>query len=169
MKKNQILTLLISCLALLGCSQAKSASFGIYLLSEEMRTDQFQVAGLESLALQDKPLISSADIVSYDQATHEITLTPAAFQRVQSLYKLPVDVDGLPFVVCVGDERIYRGAFWTPVSSLSYDGVFILQPMGQDNRITLLAGYPSHQLFSGPDPRSDPRIMGALAAEGKLK
>jgi hypothetical protein len=169
MKKNQILILLISCLAILGCSRAQAEPFGIYLLREEMPTNRFQAARLEGLALQDKPVISSDDIVSYDQATHEITLTPAAFQGVQSLYKLPVDVDGLPFVVCVGDERIYRGAFWTPLSSLSYDGVFILQPMSQDNHITLLAGYPSHQIFSGLDPRSNPRIMRALAAEGKLK
>jgi hypothetical protein len=97
-------------------------------------------------------------------------LTPEALARVQQVFPTPVRVGGIPFVVCVGRERIYAGAFWTPVSSLSFDGVVILQPFATDETtIQISLGYPAASFFAGQDPRSDPRVMQALTAAGKLK
>ena len=86
--------------------------------------------------------------------------------RVRALFEPPVPTGGVPFVMTANGERIYAGAFWTMLSSLSYDGVVILDPlplssvMPGDLRITL--GYPAPELFTGEDPRSDPRILEAL-------
>jgi hypothetical protein len=99
-----------------------------------------------------------------------LELTDAAYRRIQALFVTPVKVSGLPFVVCVGAERIYTGAFWTPLSSLSYDGVVILQPLSTDTKhIQIELGYPAPEAFTGNDPRADPRITHALEVAGKFK
>ena len=83
---------------------------------------------------------------------------------------MPVKVDGIPFVVCVGEQPIYAGAFWTPLSSLSFDGVVIMQPFDTDGTtIRIVLGYPGQDAFTGSDPRADDRVMKALEAAGKLK
>ena len=153
-----------------GCTASDQKEFGIYLLNEDMPTDQFQAADLDDLELVDQPVISTADINSYTQETHAIELNEDAYQRIQDLFLLPVDVDGMPFVVSVGGEPVYRGAFWTPASSLIYDGVTIMEPFASDSTIiNLELGYPSTDFASGIDPRSDARIMEALDAAGKLR
>ena len=97
-------------------------------------------------------------------------LTQDAFQRIQDLFLLPVDVDGMPFVVSVGGDPVYGGAFWTPASSLIFDGVTIMEPFAQGSTtIRLELGYPSTEFVSGIDPRSDARIMEALETAGKLR
>ena len=93
------------------CTISDPKEFGIYLLRDDIPTDQFQEADLNNLELLDKPVISTADIISYSQATHAIELSKEAYQRIQDLYLLPVDVDGMPFVVSVDGEPIYGGAF----------------------------------------------------------
>lgn len=153
-----------------GCCLAARQEFGIYLLRGDMRTVQFQASDLDALELQEEPIIGTVDIVSYSQATHEMELTAEAYERVQQLFSMPVDVDGLPFVVRVGRERIYRGAFWTPASSLIFEGVIIMEPFATDSRtVALSLGYPSPEAFTGTDPRSDARILESLEKSGKLK
>ena len=153
-----------------GCTPFGQKDFEIYLLRDDMPTDQFQAAELNDLELLDQPVISTADIVSYTRATHAIELQQDAYQRIQDLYLLPVDVDGMPFVVSVGGEPIYRGAFWTPASSLIFDGVTIMEPFASDTTtIRLELGYPTEEFASVIDPRSDARIMEALDAARKLR
>ena len=83
---------------------------------------------------------------------------------------MPVRVDGIPFVVCVGEERIYSGGFWTPLSSLAYDGVIIMQPWDTNQTtIYISLGYPAPEAFTRNDPRADPRVMDALEQANKLK
>ena len=143
--------------------------FAIFLLKNEMTGGEAQKARLDALALGEG-IISTQDIVSYSRASHEIDLTPEAYARVQALFKLPVQVTGIPFVVCVGNERIYAGAFWTPLSSLSFDGPFILQPFARDQHtVRIDLGYPGAAAFTSQDPRSDPRIFQSLERAGKLK
>ena len=153
-----------------GCAPSDQKEFGIYLIRDDLPTDQFQAADLNDLELLDQPIISTADIISYSKATHAIELNNEAFQRIQDLFLLPVDVDGIPFVISVGGEPVYGGAFWTPASSLIFDGVIIMDPFAEDSTtIRLDLGYPSPEMVSGADPRSDTRIMEALEAAGKLR
>jgi hypothetical protein len=157
-------------IVVISCQQQTAKDFGIYLLAEDRPAIQLAEDDLKTITLQEQPVIGIDDIVAYDRLTHEIQLTGTAYQRVQELFPLPVRVDGIPFVVRVGDEPIYSGAFWTPLSSLSYDGVVIMQPIGsEDQTIRLALGYPSRLAFTGEDQRRDTRIIEVLSRAGKLK
>jgi hypothetical protein len=156
--------------AVMACQPPEPAGVSIHLLADDVPASELSSWDLAEIQLQEEPIVSSADIVSYSEGTHEIELTAEAYARIQQLFGLPVRVSGLPFVVSVGDERIYAGAFWTPASSLSFDGLVILQPFDPDRRLIRIAlGYPSPQAFSGRDPRPDERILRSLQAAGKLK
>ena len=155
---------------IVGCQREVASDFGIYLLAEDRPATQLADSDLTTLALQERPVIGLDDIVSYDRKSHVMQLTEAAYRRVQEVFPLPVRVDGIPFVVRAGGEPIYAGALWTPLSSLSFDGVIILQPFNENNtKIGLALGYPSPIVFTGEDPRADPRIIKALDYAGKLK
>jgi hypothetical protein len=170
MNRMLLFSLLVLIIGIVGCQQQTSTDFGIYLLAEDGPATQLVERDLNTIALQEQPVIGIKDIVSYDPNSHEMQLTGSAYRRVQELFPLPVRVDGIPFVVRVGDEPIYAGAFWTPLSSLSYDGIIIPQPFGdQEKKIGLALGYPGQLAFTGEDPRGDPRIMDALDKAGKLE
>jgi hypothetical protein len=164
-----LVTVGLAALILVGCASRSQPGFAIHLLSGEASTRDLSGTDIDELDLQEEPILSMDDFVAYHWADHEIELTGEAYKRIQDLYELPVRVDGLPFVVSVGSERIYAGAFWTPVSSLIFDGVIIGQPFDPDSRtITIGLGYPTTEAFAGPDPRSDERIQQSLEQAGKL-
>ncbi len=122
-----------------------------------------------SIRLGDEPggevALSIDDITAYDPATHEMSLTQEAAARLAALTP---PTSGLPFVVCVGSEAIYRGAFWPSYSSQSYDGVVIDPILAGQGAVRIELGYPSGGFFSGEDPRADRRILEALERAGKL-
>ena len=125
---------------------------------------------LNDLELQEEPILSVDDIITYSKNTHEIEVAAEAYERIQQLYSLPVEVRGMPFVVCVGRDPVYAGAFWTLASSLIFDGVVICQPFDRDEQVIRIElGYPTSEAFRGEDPRSDSRILQSLEAAGKLK
>jgi hypothetical protein len=123
---------------------------------------------LDEVPLEIDAFLTQDDILSYEAETHGFDLTPEAVARLEAL-TLPMS--GRAFVVKVGPDRIYAGAFWTPLSSLSFDGIVIkllpgLLREGHAYRVEL--GYPGSGFFTGPDPRADPRIMQALEQSGRL-
>lgn len=140
--------------------------FAIYLLAETLSPVEAAQADLRTLEREEEPILSSEDIVAYDWETHEITLTPAAIERIRAL-KVPTS--GIPFVVCVGREPIYQGAFWTAFSSQSYDGVVIETLRVEQGSMRIALGYPGPDFYQGQDPRSDGRILQALEEAGKRK
>lgn len=170
LKKAYLFFILVFALVTAGCQPGENGDFAIYLLAQDVASVELAKVDLNQLALEEKPIISAKDIVTYDQTTHEIELTQAAYARIQQIFPLPVKVDGIPFVVCVGEQPIYAGAFWTPLSSLSFDGVVIMQPFETDGTtIRIVLGYPGPDAYIGRDPRADERVMKALQAAGKLK
>ena len=108
-------------------------------------------------------VISDREIVSYNKTSHEIELTEAGVAKIEGLQ---VPVNGTGFVVKVEGEEIYRGAFWTPISSLPYNGV-VIETVVTDDSVKIEAGYPSSQ-FQGEDPRDNPKIFDYLSRLGKL-
>lgn len=155
---------------LAACKAEKENGFALYMVSGISDPRQVDRSELADIALEENPLITEADVISYNPETHQMELAEEAYARVISLFSLPVDVDGLPFVVVVDDEPIYSGAFYTPVSSLSYSGVVIMQPLGEKARtLSFGLGYPGADLFEGKDPRSDSRIINRLGMVNKLK
>jgi hypothetical protein len=144
----------------------KGEGFAIYLTQKNIPPAQMEA--LSHIDLSDQPIISVEDIIIYNAQTHEMKITPSAFDRVS---ELDVPVEGKSFMVCVDKEPIYWGAFWTPVSSISFDGVTIWKPYNpnQEQKIIVLElGYPSSSFYGGEDPRNNTKVLESLEKAGKL-
>ena len=160
--------------AVCGCARATPSAdttggFSIYLVTDPVSGQEAMDLDLGQLELEELPILSGDDIEAYDWGTHEIALTDPARERTASL-DVPVTT-GVPFVVCVGDERIYSGAFWVSWSSASFHGIVIdaLYASVDNHPIRIQPGYPeSPEFFEGEDRRSDPRILQSLSQAGKL-
>ena len=103
----------------------KGEGFAIYLTRDDIPPEKMEM--LSHVEIADQPIISIQDIITYNAQTHEIKLTDAAFERIS---RLEVPVRGKSFLVCVDKAPVYWGAFWTPISSISFDGVTIWKPLG---------------------------------------
>jgi len=148
-----------------GCAAPKGEGFAIHLTRED--TPPAEMAGLSHIEIADQPIINTSDVIAYSTTTHEIMLTSDAYDRVSNL---EIPVTGKSFVVCVDKKPIYWGAFWTPISSLSFDGVTIWKPLGTTGyeSITIELGYPSSSFYEGEDPRANITVMKSLEKAGKL-
>jgi len=148
-----------------GCTASKTEGFAIYLTKEDIPPAQLEA--LSYVEIADQPIISMEDIITYNAQTHESKLTDTSFERVS---QLEVPVRGKSFLVCVDKGPIYWGAFWTPVSSVSFDGVTIWKPLSSQEleAITLELGYPSSSFYSGEDPRNNAKVMKSLEQADKL-
>ncbi len=150
---------------------ANGEAFELYLVAD------VQIAGpdlmnydLEELPLADAPILVTDDITSYNWEYHIINLTDEAWQKILSIFSVGMPMSGVPFVILSHGERIYAGSFWTPLSSLSFDGVVILQPFDPTSpTLFITLGYPNAEVYTGVDPRSDPRLESALEEAGVLE
>ena len=162
-----IAVLLVSVLSPLlgGCGAPKGEGFAIYLTRDDVPPQKMEA--LSYVPLEEQPVLSLADIISYNAQTHEIKLNPPGFGRIAHLQ---VPVQGKSFMVCVDKSPVYWGAFWTPISSLSFSGVTIWQPLPTEALpvVTLSLGYPNESFYGGTDPRSNPDILKSLRKAGKL-
>jgi len=134
---------------------------GSYLLLSVMRPSGggFGIYLLESGEL----VISDIEIVSYNKTSHEIKLTDTGAAKIEGIH---VPLNGTDFVIKLEGEEIYRGAFWSPISSIPYHGATI-ETHVTDNTVKIQAGYPSSQ-FQGEDPRDNLKIFDYLSKLGKL-
>ena len=165
-----VLSWLLGAIFTVACRPAPSEGVAIFLLAQDIAPHDVANMDLDSLPLMAEPLLTSDDFVFYRADTHAIQLPASGCYKLRRAFPHPISVRGVPFVVCAGNERIYAGAFWTPLSSSSFDGIVIQQPcMMQEQTMRIELGYPSPSFFTGHDPRSDPRILSALRAAGKLK
>ncbi len=160
--------ILLACCMMLpcaGCSTPTEQGVAIYLTMGDVAPSAMEMLSHVDLAAE--PLISMDDIISYDASTHELTLTAEAFNRIAAL---EVPVSGKAFVVCVDGNPVYWGAFWTPISSLSFDGVTIWKPLGaeQSSTVQIQLGYPGPPPGESNDPRNSPIILAAFEQAGKL-
>ena len=159
--------LVMVCVLLLttGCHAPNHEGFAVYLTQGDVLPAA--MPALSHVDIAEQPVVSTSDIIAYDAETHEITLTAKAFGRISSL---EVPVGGKSFVVCVDRKPVYWGAFWTPISSISFDGVTILKPLSSHHPevIRLELGYPSPSLYRGEDPRNSTEVLESLERDGKL-
>ena len=163
-------SILLAILTIAGvaCNELPTESqkgFAIYLTREDIPSEKMEM--LSHVNIADYPIIYMQDIITYNAQTHEIKLTDTAFERIS---QLDVPVSGKSFIVCVDKAPIYWGAFWTPISSMSFDGVTIWKPLGslESNVITIELGYPSSSCYSGEDPRNNTEVLQSLEQSGKL-
>jgi len=165
------LAIVISCIFIIiitygsYITSTKGKGFTIYLTKKDIPPAQMEA--LSHVDVSDQPIISVKDIITYNAQTHEMKLTPRAFDLI---YELDVPVTGKSFMVCIDEEPIYWGAFWTPISSLSFDGVTIWKPYNnQEQKIIVLElGYPSPSFYNGEDPRNNRKVLESLEKDGKL-
>ena len=157
--------ILLAIFAACGCSAPSREGFAVYLTRADI--PPAQMPALSHIDVAEQPVIAMKDIVSYNAETHEMTLTTGAFDRIS---RLEVPVRGRSFVVCIDRQPTYWGAFWTPISSMSFDGVTIWKPLGQQESktIKLTLGYPSSSFYDGADPRNNAEVMESLRKAGKL-
>lgn len=164
---NVIFAVVIVCVLLIpgACSIPGPEGFAIYLTEGDIPPSKMPI--LSHVDLAEQPVISTKDIVSYNVITHEILLTAEAFDRVSSLH---VPVSGRSFMVCVDRQPIYWGAFWTLLSSQSFDGITIMKPLGSRDLkvIKIEPGYPSASYFNGEDPRNNLEVIRSLQQAGRL-
>ena len=140
---------------------------GIFYFASQLRgsTERFGIY----LSKNNGLVISDEDIVWYDMDSYEIKLTDEGIEKIQTL-KVESVTYGEPFAVKIGNQEIYDGSFWTPISSVSYCGIVIETLVNMtENTIKLEKGYPSSDFFEGIDPRNDPRILDHFQKLGKLK
>ena len=141
--------------------------FAIYLVDPELSAQDLSQTDLGELGLEDTPILSLDDVLTYTWETHEMTLTDAAYERIAGL-EVPT-APGIPFVVCVDGEPVYRGEFWASYSSAIYDGIAIdVLPAMNKQPLRLQLGYPGPDFFTGEDSRADARILEALQEADKL-
>ena len=158
-----MVTLLLTPLAFCGCQSAAGESFAIYLTKNKILAAQ--VPALNHIELADAPLISGDDIILYYRDTHEIELTPEAFERLKAF---TVPTFGEVFVVCVDKQPVYSGVFRVAWSSYLNQGVSITIPfLSKSNTIQL--GFLNLDDSPLEDPRSNLVIMESLEKSGKLK
>jgi hypothetical protein len=148
-----------------GCTSSKGEGFAIYLTKDDVPPAQMEA--LSHIDISEQPVISIKDIITYNAQTHEIKLTDTAFERIS---QMEVPVRGKSFLVCVDKAPQYWGAFWTPISSIAFDGVTIWKPFNtqQPKIITLELGYPSSSFYAGKDPRNNVTVIKSLEQAGKL-
>ena len=159
--------IVLACVILMpnGCSVPKHEGFAIYLTEGDIPPTQ--MPALSHIGIADQPIIGMSDIITYNAQTHELKLTQSAFKQIS---QLEVPTSGKSFIVCVDKNPVYWGAFWTPISSQSFDGVTIWKPYSSSAPyiVTLELGYPSSSFYGGEDPRNKPEIIRAFEKAGKL-
>jgi len=139
-----------------------STEFEIYLLKDALlTTTQAMKVPLDRLELVSKPFLSARDIKLYHWSTHEFDLHKRGDSVFQKMSVESYKSAGVPFVVVVGKQRIYLGAFWWPFSSS-------IPPV---TYITMSTPHPFLSpcpICRRPDLRSDQRIHDSLYQAGVL-
>ena len=144
----------------------QNEGFAIYLTKGDIPPSQMEALSYVDIA--DQPVISLDDIVSYNSTNHEITLTENGIKNITGLR---LGIYGESFLVCVNKSPIYWGAFWTPISSVSFSGITIEIPLLNSegsNTIKISLGYPAESFYHDEDPRNNAMVMESLRQAGKL-
>jgi hypothetical protein len=139
--------------------------FAIYLTAQDIPIQQMEA--LSHVELADTPLISAADIVSYNWNTHKITLSETGNEKLKSF---EVPISGKVFLICVDKAPVYWGAFYNPLSSYFPFGkpiIYAFPMLWESLEIKWEAMSGDSETIS--DPRSDPRILESLRQWNKLE
>ena len=155
-------------LALLACqnghdSTPVQASLGVYLTRDNVPPSTLEI--LSHVEPSAEPLFSIDDITSYTWSTHVLRISDRARHTLDTL---SVPVSGKSFCVCINRLPKYCGAFWTPISSMSFAGTTILMQKPMPDSLRIGRGYPTDCDSTMPDPRNNAEVEEALRSAGKL-
>ncbi len=168
--KKRIITIPIFiatiCIIFSNCNLSDSKSdesgeFAIFLLADSTISAVHAVTQLiDTLILEDQPLIAIEDVEQYKWSDHTLTLNTEN-DRLKAMESSTGKSLGIPFVITVGEERIYLGGFWYwyssympsfPYTSVSSKGLYIEKGVSDGTK----------------DVRNDDRIYQSLKAAGVL-
>jgi hypothetical protein len=155
-------------LFLFSCNHSTSddklaeGTFGIYLLQDSTITagNAFSQS-IDSLKLAPSAFLTVNDLKSYIWSTHAFELTDQAQTTFEQFRLAHGKTTGVPFVITVGNDRIYLGTFWWAYSSSMPPACAVIEVIAQ----------PPYkiQLANGAiDKRSDSRIYNSLKKSGVL-
>jgi len=154
--------ILLSCTHSTSDDRGSQEAFGIHLLQDSTITarDAFSQP-IDSLTLTTSAFLSVNDLTSYTWSTHAFELTDESRTRYERFLASHGRTSGVPFVVTVGNDRIYVGTFWWAYSSSMPPACAVIEA---------IAPLPYRiQLANGAiDKRSDPRIYLSLKTSGVL-
>ncbi|MDD5190651.1 MAG: hypothetical protein PHE50_06395 [Dehalococcoidales bacterium] len=154
-----LFTLVLPILVNSSCTSQSKTGFGIYL------------------ADTGELVLSGEHIQAYFQETHTIELNAAGMAKWNSYIinpaKLGESLFNRPFVINVNGEEIYRGLFYSMLSSLSYSGFVIMDAQYKmpdiTNSIRIKYDGATASCCAGVDLINDPRILDYFEGMGKLK
>jgi hypothetical protein len=143
-------------------SYKSNQRFQLFLLKDStLRVDNLANQPLESLVLDDNPLLDLNKIAYIEKSTFKIGLDPD--QGVLSSLRTKLGTPlGTPFVAVADGARIYLGTFSAGLSSISPVGPFAMVDEFTSD------GFVLHPPISGVDTRFDAGILKALSERGKL-
>lgn len=122
------------------------------------------------LERRNESIIVDDDILWYNSSDYSIRLADSGIEKIKILR---IGVYGEPFMVKVGKTEIFRGAFWTSISSVGYKGIVIIVslPVEEHNIIKFELRYPPEINIGNTyiDYRNDSRITIHFQKIGKLK
>ncbi len=155
-------------LFLFSCSHSTSDDklaegiLAIYLLQDSTITavNAFSQP-VESLKLSTSAFLTVNDLKSYIWSTHSFELSDQARTMFEQFVLSHGKTTGIPFVVSVGNNRIYLGTFWWTYSSS-------IPPACAEIVVTTLPPYKIQLANGAIDKRSDSRIYNSLKKAGVL-
>jgi hypothetical protein len=161
----------LSCTEETNIESIKSGDFGIFLTKNQIGYDSsidYSQIKLDTIEFEETPFLTLEDIESYDTVNHVINLSKS---KNDLTFPSPY-VFGQMFVVVVDNEPLYCGFFWSIMSSIPCNWIYIEDPNElngiSENQIQINAGYPDSSHFHGNDPRKNPIIYNLLSELGKL-
>ncbi len=166
-----ILVLLFFFSLLYSCNQnnitgttADDKGLNFYLLKDSTLSANgiiINKTDISRLELSEKPFLSYKDIITYKWQEHLISLDTQKVAEINNFCKTKINVDGLPFIVKVNNERIYLGAFWFELSSKPSLVPYIEIKLSEKPTTGILKINKARREII-PDPRTDSRIYETL-------
>jgi hypothetical protein len=162
-----VLLLLFSFVSCEKCDCDVEGEVEFYLLSAYDTMEGSPEIDLATLVLAENPILSYADLKSYNAKAYYFKLTDLARERIEGMDH---SVAGTAFAVTASKEVVYTGYFLPSYSSLGMQWI-VIDPLfwHLSNRMYVKLGYPgSIEGEEIPDLRNDDRILGIFRRDGNL-
>ncbi len=158
---NVMLFLIVGCNN--GNKERAVNEFSIYLVKDLSTTEAISKR-LDDLPLETIPVLTDKEIKTYNWTEHEFTMKEGI--SLEGKLEAKVPANGKPFVVVVGNERIYLGMFWSGYSS-QFNPIDIPRITSLWIKRSDIDTYNINYL-NNQDPRGDTKIFEALKGLGKI-
>ena len=152
----------------LSCKKSRTPGSGndlveIYALKSYQLVQQKCQVDPATAVLQDVPVISNDEIISYSRGNYLFALTDGGKQDTETFNTFHA------FAVTVNKEVIYYGFYKPFTSSSSCDHSITMYISFPSKNLVMNLGYPSPMPgITIDDQRNNSKLLAALNAQGKL-